>query len=154
MKLNYILIPIYAFLVATIGGWLTNTGMDWYKTIKLPSFTPPGAIIGAVWTTIFILSAISALIVWNMALHNNRFWLIIGIFILNGIINVTWSLLFFNQHFLFTSIIDAAFIGVSVIALILLIWPLSRPASFLLFPYAGWVSFATYLNYLIWTLNK
>ena len=56
MKLNYFLIPLVAFLTAYIGGRITGGGMAWYKAIRLPSWTPPGGVIGAVWTTIFILS--------------------------------------------------------------------------------------------------
>jgi len=41
-----------------------------------------------------------------------------------------------------------------VIGLMILIWPVSRLAAGLLIPYAGWVAFATYLSYIIWSLNK
>lgn len=55
MKLNYFLIPVFVLIVALTGSYFTNTGMNqWYKTIKLPSLPPPGSIIGAVWTTLFI----------------------------------------------------------------------------------------------------
>ena len=65
MKLNYIIIPLIAFLTATIGSFFTGTGMDWYETINLPEWTPPGYIIGIVWTIIFVLTAVSALFVWK-----------------------------------------------------------------------------------------
>jgi len=98
MKPNYIIIPVITILTAAIGSWLTSGGMNWYKTVNFPSWTPPGSVIGLVWTVIFILSAISALMVWNQAAHDNRLWWIAAIFIANAVLNILWSYLFFNRH--------------------------------------------------------
>ncbi len=154
MKPNYIIIPLITILTAVFGGWLTSGGMKWYKTIKLPDWTPPGSFIGAVWTIIFILSTISALIAWNKTPHNYTFWWIIGTFLVNAILNVFWSYLFFNQHLIGPAIFEAALLGLSVIALIVFIWPIAYWAALLLIPYAAWVVFATYLTYAVWFLNK
>lgn len=154
MKLNYFIIPLIIFIVAVLGSWLTGSGLDWYKSIKLPSWTPPGSLIGAVWTIIFILSATSALIFYNLASHGSRFFWIIFLFILNTVLNVGWSYLFFRGHLIGPAVIEAALLDFSVIGLVILIWPISRLASLLLLPYAGWVAFATYLTYIVWSLNK
>ena len=156
MKLNYIIIPLITILTALSGSLLTSRAMGWYKNINKPSWTPPGSLIGAVWTVIFILAMISALIVWNDSISSvqvGRFKLIIAIFILNAVLNVFWSLLFFNQHLLAPAIFEAGLLGASVIALVILIWPFSALAASLLIPYAAWVSFATFLTYKVWSLN-
>lgn len=154
MKLNYIVIPLITFLTALSGSLLTSGGMKWYKSIKLPSWTPAGSVIGAVWTILFILAAICALIVWNKFPHDGRWQLIVAIFILNAILNVFWSFLFFNQHWLGVAAFESAALGLSVLALVILIWPGSVLAASLLIPYAAWVGFATFLTYTVWTLNK
>lgn len=154
IKLNYAIIPLITIAVSVAGSYLTDLGMDWYNTINLPEITPPGSLIGAVWTIIFILSTISALLVWNLSKRNKRIWWIIGIFIANAVLNVFWSGLFFGLHLIGASIIEMIILEISVLALIILAWPVSRWASILLFPYAGWVIFATYLAYNIWLLNK
>jgi len=153
MKLNYIIIPLVAFLTAGIGSWITNGGMDWYRTINLPAFTPPGYIIGIAWTIIFILSAISALLVWNRFPRDKRFKWIIELFIINAFLNVSWSCFFFSFHFLGWAVFGAAFLFISVILLIFLIRPLLRLAAILLYPYAIWTAFATYLTCVIFKLN-
>jgi len=150
MKLNYIIIPLIAFLVATIGSFFTGTGMDWYETINLPSWTPPGYIIGIVWTIIFILTAISALIVWKKP----RNWLIIIIFLINAFLNVFWSYLFFNQHLIGAAFFEAVILDITVFILIFLIWPLSKLASLLLLPYGLWTAFASFLTLVVWFMNK
>jgi benzodiazapine receptor len=154
MKMRFIFIPLAVFAVAMTGSLLTSGGMDWYKTIKLPSFTPPGSIIGAVWTTIFILTAISAIIFWGKAPRDGRFWWVLGFFILNGLLNIFWSYLFFNRHWIGAAVWEAGVLDLSVIVLIILIWPISRWASILLIPYTAWTTFATYLTYVVWSLNK
>lgn len=156
MKLNYIVIPLITVVVAWVGSLFTSSGINsgWYDSIVKPSWTPPGALIGAVWTVLFILAAISALIVWNKAKRNSWFWWVIGVFVINAVLNVLWSFLFFGEHLIGTAIWEAALLGATVVALIILIWPISRLASLLLVPYAGWVAFATYLTYTVSILNK
>lgn len=154
MKLNYILIPIVVFLTAFIGSTLTNPNSSWYIALKLPSFAPPGYVIGMVWTVIFILCAISAIIMWNKIPHSTLFWWIIGLFIANAILNIGWSFLFFNQHLILASIFEMILLEASTIAIIILAWPLSRLAAALLLPYAAWVAFATFLTINILRLNK
>lgn len=150
MKLNYIIIPLIVFLVAVIGSYFTGTGMDWYETINLPSWTPPGFIIGAVWTVIFILSAFSALIVWNKPERN---WLIVLVFLINAGLNVFWSFLFFNQHLIGAAFSEAVLLDITVFILIFTIWPVSKLASLLLVPYALWTTFASFLTLFVWLIN-
>lgn len=152
-KLNYIIIPLIVIAVSVIGSFFTDSGMEWYDTLNLPSFTPPGSVIGAVWTVIFILCAASALIVWNKTKHDKIFRIIIAIFLLNAFFNVLWSALFFNQQLIQASLIEIFILNALTLALIILIWPRSKPASALLMPYFAWVSFASYLLYNIWRLN-
>lgn len=154
MKLNYFIIPLITIITSLSGSWFTNKGMDWYNKLKLPDFTPPGSVIGIVWTIIFILTTISALIVWNKFDYDNKFWLIIGLFILNAILNALWSFIFFYSGQIGPAIIEMLVLEATVIGLIVLIWPLSKLAAGLLIPYSAWVLFATYLAYSIWNLNK
>jgi len=154
MKLHYVIIPLITLLTATLGGNVTTKGMEWYKTINLPPWTPPGSLIGIVWSIIFILATVSAIIFWNKSPRNSRFLIIILIFLINAVLNFGWSYLFFGLHKLNLAILESALLGASVFVLIFLIWPVSRLASILLLPYGFWVSFATYLTYAVSSLNK
>jgi translocator protein len=153
MSLHYFIIPILIFLVAYGGSSFTSGGMDWYKSINLPTWVPPGSVIGLVWTTIFILAAISLIVLWNKGTHNTYFWTIIGVCVVNGLLNIAWSYLFFGVHYLGWAVIEAALLDLSVIALIFMMWPISQLSALLLVPYAGWVAFATYLTYVVYSLN-
>ncbi|MBU3918362.1 tryptophan-rich sensory protein [Patescibacteria group bacterium] len=152
-KPNYIIIPLITLVIAVFGNLITSQGMDWYNLLKLPSFTPAGAIIGIVWTIIFILTAISVLIFYNRAFHNSRFVIVITLFLINGVLNLLWSYLFFNKHLVGAAILEMLFLEATIIALIILIRFSSKIASILLYPYAIWVIFATYLAYQVLLLN-
>jgi len=154
MKPNYLIIPLLTFITAFIGSNITSKGMNWYKTINLPSFAPPGSIIGTIWTIIFILTALSAIIFWNHCYGKRNYRLVVLLFLVNALLNIAWSYIFFGLNLIGLAIFEAGLLGLSVLILIILIYPYSILAAGLLSPYFIWVSFATYLNYTIWTLNK
>ncbi len=154
LKINYFVIPLSVLAVAVLGGLATARGMDWYDSIKQPSVTPPGFVFSIAWTIIFILTAISVLIYWNRAYRNLRFVFVITLFLLNGLLNVLWSYLFFNLHLVGAAIVEMIFLEITILALIILTRHNSRTASILLYPYAFWVIFATYLAYQILLLNS
>lgn len=157
INLSYVVIPLIVVLVAVFGGLITSNGMSWYDSINLPSWTPGGEIIGLVWTVIFILSAIAALLVWNSKWRYKdqlRFNKIIIWFLINIGLNLGWSFIFFNRHLIFIAIEEAVLLGLSVVRIIWLSWPVDRRVAYLLLPYAIWTAFATYLTYNVWLLNK
>ena len=153
LKINYIIIPLFVLVVAVLGNLTTAQGMNWYDKLKLPSITPPGFVIGIVWSIIFVLSTFSALIYWNRAYRNFRFVLVMVLFIINGILNFLWSYLFFNLHLVGAAVVEMVLLEATVIILIILIRFSSKTASVLLYPYAIWVIFATFLAYQILLLN-
>ncbi|MEK7499199.1 MAG: TspO/MBR family protein [Patescibacteria group bacterium] len=149
-----IIIIFLTCAVSVLGSAFTGPEIQtWYAQLNLPSWTPPGGTIGIVWTIIFILTAMSAILVWNRAQQYKYISWIGFLFFLNGILNVFWSFLFFNQHAIGLSVIEMLILNASTIALIVLIVPVNRFAAMLLFPYVAWVSFATYLAYSVWKLN-
>lgn len=153
MKINYFVIPLITFAVAWLGRTVTMAGMDWYQTLTLPAFAPPGEIIGLVWAVIYTLTTIAFLLVWNRLKRGRFFWLIVLIFAFNAYVNFLWSYLYFGINNIGVAIYGAVLIFVSVLVLIVLLWKKLKEASYLLIPYALWVLFATFLNYIIWTLN-
>jgi tryptophan-rich sensory protein len=126
---------------------------DWYPEILKPSFTPPGSVIGIIWTVIYILSAVSLILFVNRGREGPFFWPTIGIYVLNGIINAAWSYIFFTRHLIGLAVIDALLIALTVALMMVLAWPYSKASSLLLLPYFLWVSFASYLTYAIYLLN-
>lgn len=147
-----IFVSLAVIIVAAWGSRITAAGLAWYQTITLPSFTPPGSIIGIVWTILFILLALAGIIVFQKA-AGRRALVFSLLLLINLVLNVFWSELFFGRGLIGAAMIEAAGLGLSVLALIITAWPVSRLAASMLIPYFLWVSFATYLTYSIWLLN-
>lgn len=154
-KMSYVAVVLSVIAVSLIGGSATSGGMDWYNKLNLPAFTPPGSFIGLVWTIIFVLTAFSII----LFLKNNKkkkevyFNCILLLFVLNGLLNILWSFVFFGRGLIFWSIVEMCFLNLSTLILIFLLWKKNKASSILIWPYFLWVSFATFLAYSIYLLN-
>lgn len=156
LKPNYFVIPLLVFAVAAVGTLFTTPNLAiWYKTLTLPAFAPAGQIIGLIWTILYVLIAVSIVLFWNNVEHDRIASMILGIFAVNGFLNVFWSFVFFSAHLVYAALFVSAAMALTIYLLIYLIYKSSlRTSAYLLIPYAAWVTFATYLSYVIFTLNK
>ncbi len=154
MKINYIVIPLIAILVSALGGYFTSQGVnDWYEGLVKPGWTPSGEFIGAVWAFLYVLVTVVVLIYWNRHYKEKRFKLVMGVFVLNALLNTTWSFSFFTLNYVGFAFLHIITLNLTILTLILLLWPASRILSLSLVPYAIWVTIAGTLNYFIWILN-
>ena len=150
---SVVIIVAAIVFVAVVGSHYSVMNRDWYEALNKPSFQPPNWIFGVVWTALFILLAISAILVWNTRPRTGFTYFFMAILLFNGFLNVFWSALFFGNKLIFPAIYDAALLCLSVVFLMLAAWPISRLAGLLLIPYALWVAFAAYLTLTIYRLN-
>ncbi len=154
-KWNYAVIPLSVIAISVAGSLVTGGNMNWYRALNLPPIAPPGAFIGAVWTVIFILSAISILLFWNKEKNKKVKKNLAELFLLNGLLNLLWSIVFFGLHLIGWSIVEMLALNITNLVLIVWLWRRKKQAaSILLWPYFAWVSFATYLAYSVWLLNR
>lgn len=150
----YIFSPMFYLCVAYAGRAFTSGGLfPWYEGLKKPLFTPPSSVIGIIWTLIYIMTAISLIILAQHAKGADGFWSITGLYVLNGMLNIAWSYPFFSKHLIGYAVIDAGLISLSLLLMIVFAWRYSHLAAILLMPYVGWVSFATFLTLVIYTMN-
>jgi len=69
-------------------------------------------------------------------------------------VNFFWSLLFFNRQAFGLAFIWLVLLWVLVLAMILSFAKTDRRAALLQIPYLLWVTFAGYLNFAVWQLNR
>ena len=139
-------------LIAVLGATITQLG-PWYHGLVQPSWAPPDIVFGPAWTVIFGLCAMSAATAWMAAPSRDSGFGMIGLFALNGFLNLLWSLLFFRLHRPDLAAYEVWLLWASIAALIFVLWRYSRPAAWLLAPYLLWVSFAGLLNEAVVSLN-
>lgn len=153
MKKN-ILNIIFSFgaviLVAVLGSIFVSLGSDWFNSLIKPSQWIPNFIIPIVWTIIY---TISAFVLYNWLNKGSLPKSVRNLFILNGILNVLWCLLFFTLNL---TLIGQIAIILNLIFGIYLLIEIKKyePIYFYwLFIYPCWLSIATSLNLAMWILN-
>ena len=146
-----ILIPL---LIGVIVGFTTSSYMNNSMLVQ-PNFAPPAILFPIVWTILFTLMGISAAMIYNnnsaARLERDSALLTYGISL---ILNFFWSIIFFNfRRFLF-AFIWLLFLLFIIIRMIIDFRKIRPAAGYLQIPYAVWVTFAGYLNFGIWWLNR
>jgi len=148
----------------------------WYATLNKPSFTPPGWFIGLVWTILFFLMGISLYLVWSKNWEiklppesdRKKAWNRISeklwfgswreenaalIFALQLALNILWSVVFFGLRSPGFAFFEILMLWFAILYTIINFYRISKPASYLLIPYILWVTFASFLNFMVWRMN-
>ncbi len=145
-----------AFVAATIaavalGGAATgsSTQSAWFADLEKPSWYPPPATFGIVWTPLYVAIAASAVLAWRAGAPKRvlvRWWVQL-------VLNVAWSVLFFGLRRPGWALAEIVVLFASILATIEGFRRYDRRAALLLVPYAAWVAFAALLNGSIVTRN-
>lgn len=143
---------VLSYATAGIGGALTDLG-PWYHALRQPDWKPPDAAFGIVWTILFTLAAISGALAWRAADAPALQRRVLGLFGLNAVLNILWSALYFKLQRPDWALLEVGGLWLSILALIVGLWRLSRLASLLLLPYLVWVGIAAFLNLATVQLN-
>lgn len=141
-----------ALLVAFLGGTLTDLG-PWYRGLRQPDWVPPREAFPAIWTAVLALTAGAAVSAWRAAPDQRAGEWLIGLFALNGFLNILWSLIFFRMHRPDIALFELVLLWLSILALIVVCGRHSRLAGLLLLPYLAWVAIAGLLNLAVVQLN-
>lgn len=158
MKLNNTLKLLIAVvgseLAGIIGSVFTMPAIDgWYATLTKPGINPPSWVFAPVWTTLFALMGVSAFLIWRRGLERRDVKIALGIFASQLVLNTLWSIIFFGLRNPGGALIEIALLWFAILATLVAFAKISKLAAWLLVPYILWVSFAAYLNYILWALN-
>lgn len=123
----------------------------WYQALNKPEFSPPNSVFGPVWTTLYLLMGISAYLIWASGKKVKN---ALTLFWIHLFFNATWSVMFFGLRNPLLGLINIVILWILIVVVTYRFWKINKSAGLLLLPYLAWVSFATYLNYSIWFLNR
>lgn len=153
MWISFIIFIILCLLVERIGSFWTNeTVSTWYPTLIKPSWTPPNWIFGPVWSSLYIMIAVSGWLIYK-AEYSQKRSIALKLYAGQLALNFIWSFLFFSLRSPILGLIDILLLCLLIILTIVYAWPVRPLASILLIPYLIWVIYATSLNAGIWLLN-
>jgi len=136
---NLIISSLSIFFTSYIGSRFTKKTVDtdWYDCIK-SKYTPPKYIFPIVWTTLYIF-----LIICFKKILDNKNKLIISIFIINLLLNISWTYLYFYKKDINNSFINIILLLITSIY----IYNKTPYIQNLYIYYIIWLSFAGFLNY-------
>jgi benzodiazapine receptor len=119
--------------------------MTWYDSLDLPPWTPPGSWFGPVWTVLYVLMAVAAVLVLVRA---GVGWPI-GLFVAQLTVNLAWPVVFFGAHRLWASAALIVLLVPLIAACTVAFWRVTPVAGVLLVPYLAWVTYAATINVAI-----
>lgn len=140
-----LLFLILNFGALGIGGFLMGGEVqgDWYQNLNKAPWTPPGWIFGAAWTTIMLCFSFYMANAWQQVENKN---FLIGLFVFQWILNVSWNPVFFKFHQVGFGLLLITALTILVGYFLLGLMPQLKSKSLLVAPYFAWLLVATSLN--------
>jgi tryptophan-rich sensory protein len=152
LLLRSLVLPL---MVGAVGSAATYPNLSpWFDTLEKPAFSPPKAVFGPVWTTLYLLMGAAHYLVSK---HEAEPAAQRAANILYGLqlsLNALWSVLFFGRRAPLAALVEILLLWAAIVLTIVAFARISRVAALLLVPYLLWTTFATVLNAAIWRLNR
>jgi benzodiazapine receptor len=151
MHTSALIVWLALTFIAALTGVFVKTG-GWYAGLVKPAWNPPSWLFGPVWTTLYIMMAVAAWLVWR-----EGGWKAqrrpLTVYLVQWLLNALWTPLFFGLRQPGLAFAEITVLLVMVLTTGVVFWQVRRAAGLLLVPYMAWVAFATVLNFTIWRLN-
>ena len=151
----YIISVAISLGVGIVSALLTRGNMNIYEEVSTPPLSPPSFLFPVVWTVLFVLMGISAAMVLTTHIsplaRRREALYVYGVSLF---FNFFWSIIFFNLRAFLIAFVWLLVLLALIILTIVKYYRINKTAAYLQIPYAVWVTFAGYLNFGIWILNK
>lgn len=141
-------------LLGFLSGQLAQSGPgnEWFDSLAKPGIYPPAATFGIVWSILYALMGLALALVGSAWGARGR-GLAIAAFVVQFLVNLAWSPVFFGAHRISGGLMVIAVLDVLVIVTTALFWRVRPVAGMLMIPYLAWILFATVLNWQFLQLN-
>lgn len=157
MKGNWKVYAIWIGIAEAVGflsGWLSREGMRVYsETVTQPPLSPPMWLFPVVWVILYALMGISAARIW-MAPESDLRRRGLNLFVAQLVVNFFWSLIYFNLQAFGFAFVWLILLWVLVAWMIWTFHQVEPLAAWLQVPYLIWLTFAAYLNFAVWVMNR
>lgn len=140
--------------VGGLAALLTYQGMASFATLNQPPLSPPGWLFPFVWTALYLAMGWASCRVLGSGKPQAERKGALTLYGLQLLANFLWPVLFFGLHWYLVSFFWLILLWVLVFKTMLAFARLNSLAGDLLFPYLLWTTFAGYLNFGVYVLNK
>jgi len=144
---------------AALGGAFTAPAVNtWYRTLRKPTWNPPNWLFGPVWTLLYAMMAVSAWLVYRemptAGPGRGEGRLALAAWMAQLALNISWSAAFFGRRRIGAAVAIISALWSAILTTVLLSARVAKPAALLLLPYLAWTTFAGFLNYRVWQMNR
>lgn len=146
-------VPAILFL-GILSGRLSNSGFGnaWFDALAKPGWFPPGWLFGLAWSILYVLMALALAHILHARGARGRL-AAIGLFLVQLVLNLSWTPLFFAAHQVTAALWLIGLILILAIATTVSFGRIRRLAAWLMLPYLAWLAFATILAWEMDRLN-
>ncbi len=150
----YLISILIALGVGGLSAFLIRENVYIYAFLRKPPLAPPAILFPIIWTPLYILMGVSSahIFLQRAAYPDNVFDALLN-YTLQLILNFLWSVIFFNMHTYLFAFIWLVVLWTSILKMIFKFSRLDTAAAYLQIPYLLWVTYAGYLNFMIYLLN-
>lgn len=138
------LLVLLGFLSGQLSG--SGPGNPWFASLAKPAIYPPPALFGLVWSVLYVLMGLAIAMIGAARGAQGR-WLAMAIFLLQLVLNLVWSPVFFGARHITGALILIIVLDIAVLLTIIQFNKVRPFAAILLLPYLAWILFATWLTY-------
>lgn len=154
-KLKPYLISIFIALgVGGLSAFLIRKNIYIYDLLRLPPLAPFAILFPVVWTPLYLLMGVScARVCQQKAAYPDDVLDALLSYAFQLIFNFIWPVIFFNMRTFLFAFIWLVVLWSGIIKMIFKFSRLDTAAAYLQIPYLMWVTFAGYLNFMVYLLN-
>ncbi|MEE1035496.1 MAG: TspO/MBR family protein [Oscillospiraceae bacterium] len=150
----YVFWILLAEAVGALSGWLSREGSEVFsQTVIQPPLSPPAILFPIVWTILYALMGIGAAQV-SLTPSSPERSRSLNLVVIQLVVNFFWSLIFFNAQAYGFAFLWLLLLWVLVLLMILAFRKVDPLAALLQIPYLLWLTFAAYLSFGVWYLNR
>lgn len=147
-----ILIPVAVGIVSSL---LVQENFLLYEELTRPPLAPPKYIFPIVWTILYILMGISSARIYLCETsERSDIKQALTLYGVQLVFNFMWPIAFFNFEALLFAFIWLMIMWVIIILMIIKFYTIDKTAAYLQIPYLLWTTFAAYLNFGFYLLNR
>ncbi len=157
MKLKWKQLLICIAVPLGVGGlsaWLSTSSMAEFAALNKPILSPPGWLFPVVWTVLYVLMGLASYIILTSGASKDKTSKALTLYAIQLAVNFFWSIIFFRLSLYLFAFIWLVLLWLLIIATTIRFYRINERAGDLMIPYLLWVTFAGYLNFGIYLLNR
>lgn len=140
--------------VGGLAALLAGRGMARFDALNQPPLSPPGWLFPLIWTLLYLAMGWASFRVLVLEKPRAEKKQALTLYGLQLGANFLWPILFFGFSWYLASFFWLIFLWVLVFCTMMAFSRVDSLAGDLLFPYLLWTTFAAYLNFGVYVLNK